>query len=378
MKVLTDADWNHIRSLYDGEIAYTDRAVGALIEGLEERGLLENSLLVFLSDHGEEFFEHGGFEHGHTMYNEQLKVPLMFILPDVIPRGVRVRRQVRLLDVMPTILDILQIDPGTHLEGVSLNPLLTGEGEIKPNRTGLLPDQIAFAEAMLHGREQKCVVAYPWKLIYDTVTREEMVFNLDEDPGEYSNLDGQVEETQDLLDETMFKTLFGLSNTWYIELAGGPGGHIFDLEIVPHKRPMAGTTQLVKILDEKGHIMKAERLPALTSGGDIISLEDLDLKGTVTLAFQVSPKRVQMGFDFSISGEPATSRTFMGEALTNPEAMPFTARGGRREPTNGAPPSRPAPPYIMIWHQGSGFEGERPVRLDDEIKKELRALGYIQ
>jgi len=67
--------------LYDGEIAYTDSEIGRLLDDLGERGLLENTLVVFTSDHGEEFLEHGGFEHGHTLYDELLHVPLLLHWP---------------------------------------------------------------------------------------------------------------------------------------------------------------------------------------------------------------------------------------------------------------------------------------------------------
>jgi len=99
-----EADWNHIRALYDGEIAFTDVAIGELLAGLEERGLRSNTLVVFLSDHGEEFFDHKGFEHGHTLFDEIIKVPLIFSLPGLIPENMRVGQQVRMLDVTPSAL----------------------------------------------------------------------------------------------------------------------------------------------------------------------------------------------------------------------------------------------------------------------------------
>ena len=80
------AEWNHVVSLYDGEIAFTDRAVGALLDGLGERGLLKNTLVVLLSDHGQEFFEHGAYGHGHSLYGEVLRVPLVFELARQDPR----------------------------------------------------------------------------------------------------------------------------------------------------------------------------------------------------------------------------------------------------------------------------------------------------
>ena len=187
------AEWDHIRALYDGEIRFTDEAVGALLDGLEERGLADNTLIVLMSDHGEEFFDHGGFEHGHTLYNELIRVPLIFSLPGRLPEAMRIGTQVRILDIMPTVLEILGIRPWTHLEGSSLVPLMTGEGEYASGGASLLPASFAYSECMLRGTEKKGLTAYPWKYVYDTITGEKMIFNLADDPGEKHNLAGSAQ-----------------------------------------------------------------------------------------------------------------------------------------------------------------------------------------
>lgn len=88
-------------ALYDGEIAYTDEQVGRLLDGLVERGLDDSTLIVFTSDHGEEFREHGGLEHGHSLYSELLHVPLIVRAPGV--RAGRVASSVGHVDVAPTV-----------------------------------------------------------------------------------------------------------------------------------------------------------------------------------------------------------------------------------------------------------------------------------
>jgi arylsulfatase A-like enzyme len=378
MKVLTPADWNHIRSLYDGEIAFTDMAVGHLIDGIEEMGLRRNTLIVFLSDHGEEFFEHEGFEHGHTLYEELLRVPLVFSLPDALLQGVRINRQVRLLDVAPTILDLLNIDPGTHIEGVSLRPLLTGKGDVNASSVSLLPPDVAYAEALLHGRERKSVTAYPWKLIYDTVNREEMLFNLEHDPGETDNVRAGEHEKCHLLEEVLFKTLFGISGTWYLEVAGDGRPHEFDITIRAQSRPVAGKISLPKIFDEHGHLVGPDRIRFDEVSPNMLKMEGLELTGKLTLAFKADPRRVPLTFDLTIDGQPATDRTFLGESLAQAGEMPFTQKRARQAESEGTPTGRPDTPYFLVWHTGSAFQDEKPVRLDEEIKQELRALGYIQ
>jgi arylsulfatase A-like enzyme len=372
------ADWDHIKALYDGEIAFTDKAVGDLIKGLEDRGLRGNTLVVFLSDHGEEFFDHKGFEHGHTLYDELIRVPLIFSLPGTVPEKVRIAEQVRHLDVMPTVLDILGIRPTTHLEGVSLKPLMNGEGSVETGAASLLPQKLAFSESMLYGTEKKSIAAYPWKLIYDTVTEERMLFNLAHDPGEHNNLIAEEPDVRAALEEVLFKALFGVSETWYVELAGGAGGHRFDVSLSASERPISGKFKMYKLFDSAGRLMGEDRMRLTEASDNVLRLDGLDLKGTVTLAFKATPKLVPLEIDLRIDGEPATDRTFLGESLSSPKTMPFKQRASREGPSKGAPGERPKPPYILIWHSLADYEVDTPVNLGDATKQKLKALGYIQ
>jgi len=85
---LSDADKNHLVGLYDGQIRYVDEQVGRLLEALLRTGQRANTIVIVTSDHGEEFWEHGNFEHGHTVYSELLHVPLIIGGPGLSPRRV--------------------------------------------------------------------------------------------------------------------------------------------------------------------------------------------------------------------------------------------------------------------------------------------------
>jgi arylsulfatase A-like enzyme len=112
--------------LYDGEVAYTDAQIGTLLDALGDLGLEESTLVVFTSDHGEEFLDHGGFEHGHTLYAELTRVPLMLRLPGVLePR--RVAASARHVDVSPTLCELAGIEPPAGFAGRSLLELTRGE-----------------------------------------------------------------------------------------------------------------------------------------------------------------------------------------------------------------------------------------------------------
>jgi arylsulfatase A-like enzyme len=99
---VTAADLDHLLALYDGEIRYADDEIGRVLDHLKARGLDRGTLVVVTSDHGEEFLEHGSWEHQKTLYEEVIRVPLVVNGPGVTPR--REAAQTSLLDVMPTIL----------------------------------------------------------------------------------------------------------------------------------------------------------------------------------------------------------------------------------------------------------------------------------
>jgi arylsulfatase len=130
--VPTPRDVEHLLALYDGEIAYWDAMFGSMLDYLRGRGLLDNTLLLVTSDHGDMFGEHGKWTHGNCLYEEVLRVPLLMRHSGVIPKGVVVEAPAQSMDIMPTILDWLSLDVPDGLDGVSLRAL--AEGRSAPDR----------------------------------------------------------------------------------------------------------------------------------------------------------------------------------------------------------------------------------------------------
>jgi choline-sulfatase len=379
MRGLTQADWHRIVGLYDGEIAFTDTAIADLLTGLDERDLRENTLIVFLSDHGEEFFEHGGFEHGHSLYEELIHVPLFFSLEGRLPEHARLSRPVRLIDVAPTILDFLGIEAPPGFEGVSIRPLLEGKGQPQDPGDNLLPPGVAYAEALMHGRERKCVMAYPWKLVYEMGTEERDLFNLEEDPSEVTDAAEVQPDRTAHLENRLFKTLFGMSDTWYVEMAAGEGQQVFDIEVTVKREPMPGDITVHKVLDSSGDVVYGSYPLILNRDGSHLCMKDLNFSGTLVLAFKIYPERFPVEFDFRIDNRSAAGSTYLGEKLEPPDAMPFTIGAGRGSVRSGGRPAgHRDPPCILLWYDESRYKGDTSIRLDEETKKELRALGYIQ
>lgn len=171
-------DLAHIKALYDGEIRYADGQVGRVLDRLAERGLHEDTLVVLTSDHGEEFLEHGAWEHQRTLYEEQLRIPLVLRGPG-IPAGRREPAQVNHLDLAPTILDWAGLPPLPTQRGRSLlKPL-----EYRPaygETDHALPDARKLFLRDGTGRS-KVILTYDRKS--DALTQEEW-FDLGADPGE--------------------------------------------------------------------------------------------------------------------------------------------------------------------------------------------------
>jgi arylsulfatase A-like enzyme len=128
-KKLPDNERKNAIGLYDGEIRYLDEnLIGPLISKLKETGLYEKTMIIFTSDHGEEFFDHGAWDHGHSLYNESIRVPLIIKFPDDKYKGLKITSAVSLVDIMPTILKEMKIDcSDLIMDGKNLFPLLNGK-----------------------------------------------------------------------------------------------------------------------------------------------------------------------------------------------------------------------------------------------------------
>lgn len=181
-------DLQHLLDLYDGSLRRVDTDFAALLRWMRARGIFDDTLIVILSDHGEEFKDHGGFLHTHV-YQEILHVPLIFIFPREDRQrfaGRRIAAPVRLIDVMPTILDYLDIPAPDGLQGVSLLPVL--------DDTGAPPEALVMSSYSRRG--YLALREAGWKLIEHTrrrlsgegfVTTREL-YDLSADPGERRNL----------------------------------------------------------------------------------------------------------------------------------------------------------------------------------------------
>jgi arylsulfatase A-like enzyme len=165
--VAYDRDW------YDGSIRAMDVEIRRLLETLRRLGLEENTLIVFLSDHGEEFLDHGRMFHGQTVYGELTQVPLFMRWPAGLPQGRVVEDLVQSIDVMPTLLEISGLTAPDGIQGQSLRPLLAGgaQGEgrwkVRPAITEKAITSPNGGGPPPHDTESYAIADGQWKLIHN-------------------------------------------------------------------------------------------------------------------------------------------------------------------------------------------------------------------
>ena len=164
--------------LYDAEVAQNDRVFGDLLDVLEARGLAGDTAVVYVSDHGEEFQEHGRWEHGLSLYEEVLRIPLVMRLPGVSPR--RVEAPAQHVDVLPTLLGHLGIEA----------PPTDGRDLLAARRRGDDPPDV-YTHLDVDGHRAASVIRGRYKLVLPqspSQGTEPMLFDLEADPAEQEDL----------------------------------------------------------------------------------------------------------------------------------------------------------------------------------------------
>lgn len=174
---------SQLKRRYDLEVEYVDREIGRLLEFMERRHLLDNTLVVFLSDHGEGLGDHNHFGHISQLYNSLLRVPFIMAYPGRLPEGRVIDERVGLVDLAPTVMDLMGLESPPRANGVSLVPLMAG-GEAEPRS---IVAETYRPEAY---SDKRALVRDGFKYIHSwTDDREwEELYDLSADPGELRDL----------------------------------------------------------------------------------------------------------------------------------------------------------------------------------------------
>ncbi len=172
-------DW--VRVLYEAEVRYVDECIGKVVDRLKELNIYDEALIVFTSDHGEELWEHDGFEHGHTLYSELVAVPLIFKLPKSSSRA-HISDRVANCAITPTLLDLAAVEyDSEHLSVASLSRYWENPG-------GDYDEAPIIGGGQLFYEEKDSVVFDGMKYIRSLGSGRKELYDLNRDPEERSNL----------------------------------------------------------------------------------------------------------------------------------------------------------------------------------------------
>ena len=353
------ADLDRIVGQYDGAIAYGDQEFGRFVRALRERGLYDRAMIVFLADHGEEFLDHGDWEHGHALFDEVVRVPLVVKYPRRREAGRRVARQVQLLDVLPTILKSQGLPvPG----GIVGRPLDESFGASGPERPAVL--ETSYFEYAAYGvrtSEAKYVRHFH-------PANVELFFDLRRDPGERQRLDADGSSRAQALKGVVEASLSSFRRRVRVD-----GADDYDLRL--------RTTGWIEVVERVG--LLATEGADVADDGHVLVLRlerQADRPRRVEVEFVTRPRGAPLWIDgtrggrrlrasevrVAAAGLPAPSLPFLvpdEEELAQELAAPF-----------GPPPS--AASGVSVWLVAP--RDGRVATLDQETRESLKALGYLR
>jgi arylsulfatase A-like enzyme len=424
-------DLAHLSALYDGEVHYVDRNIGDVLAALRPPAQAR-TLVALTADHGEELFDHQGWKHGQTLYEEQIHVPLLFRWDGHIPAGQRLSGTVRLVDVAPTLATAAHVAADPGWQGVDLLPALTG--------AAALAERPAFAEGLSSGPlramavlgRRKLIVfnraepfapadelqAYLWRHDLDRMARVEL-YDLDRDPTERRNLagpaagdvpgaaavaaargglagagsagtPGAAESRSPAAELSLLATVIGrrldrcLPGLRVIA-AGIPAGSRLRIEVTLARPPRLWSSFLLGAADVvEAHadrvtieLVGADPLPRGIRIEDEVTgagAGDLVLRLAATLDGRpLPPAQLSIASGAAYSGGGLTAAMLRASEWPQALQAPAAAEGAMAPNVAGG-----AGPVVAVWmHADSGESQRRQAGHDLETERRLRALGYI-
>jgi arylsulfatase A-like enzyme len=191
---ITEAEHEELWRNYRLEVEYLDRQIGSFLDTLDQQGALENTAVVIVGDHGDEFLEHGLYGHKNLPYDELTHVPLIIRFPETadVEQPATVDTPVRTIDILPTFLDLVDAELSeemkARIEGESLLSVINGA------ETGY---DVIVTEKEMRGADYLRLGfrTETWKYLYDGKTNEHRLYDLTEDPGELTDVADDHPET---------------------------------------------------------------------------------------------------------------------------------------------------------------------------------------
>ncbi len=357
----------YVQDRYDGELRYASAQMGRLFECID--GLPGKSLLIVHTDHGEEFWDHGGFEHNHTLYDELVRA-ILWIRPSGGWKGGphRIDSQVSLADLAPTLYDLVGIprQDWPQTDGVSLRPLLDPQaGSAEAQLTQSLAERPLHIGYLMYDTERWAVVHERGKYILHTISGQEELYDLQQDPGETRNL------AQDRADQLpAWRRRLAQATGWPVGLGWRVGLRAkkdAPLRIeLPVRVAAAGVFDPEAARKRRANLEWGESPAKLPSEVAEVTLSE---EGTV---ITVQPGSKPRGDLYILFGDeaPAGGAVIVGDSRSELGADPgMVMIGGYRMEFK---------PGAIIVPQDSMSDRVARTMADEESLEALRALGYVE
>jgi arylsulfatase len=367
------ADRKKVMALYDAALKHIDTQIGRLVATLGERGQLDDTVIVVAADHGEEFWDHGNFFHGQSLYDELLHIPLIVRAPGAAPAGTVIERPVRMIDVAPSLLEWAALERPATFEGRPLSqtiasPAAAGDDLIATATQAQFPTRYAIRSGGL-------------KLIESLDTGKRELFDVTADPHEEKNLAAQRPDDLAKLEARLAEARAPLRARGYQVRVVGPASGSAALDLKLESQPRSGTFLTLDRTSPFG----APKLALSTNGENLTAQATVDARGTgFRFDRLLSPRNIarddKLKLVVTADGKPVPLTAIaLGKDGAAPasDVIDITTPGltSATEPPCAAPESGVR---VCVWR----FPGEQvaamPEIKDPAVREKLRALGYLQ
>ena len=363
-------DQERIGDLYDGTIAYTDAQLGRLFDALKQRRLYDDAMIVVTADHGEEFWEHGSFFHGQSLYDELLRVPLLIKFPSSWNAGVEVTAAVSTLDLLPTVAEVMGAAAGIRADaswqGRSLVPLaggLRGDARVLSATVGRAESGSAPRHAVFDARS---------KLIVNVFDGSRELYDLARDPRERRNLltggaEPAAEPPAGLVEAYRRATEPLAKKGVHLRLSGdGRGARSYEVEVSTD--PPAPLVNLHRVaLDDDDRLTLSDHSARLAWRGILAPGRAEEIR------FDVLARAGELLVRLRLDGRDAVLPIVAGGGALRRVASVAHVNLAALEDRDRLPEQA----GLALWRSGSS-EAALPPALSAEEKQRLRALGYLQ
>lgn len=193
---ITEAEHQELWDHYEQEVEYVDAQFSALLDRLEDRGELQNTVVVVTADHGDEFFEQGQYGHGNLPYEQLVQIPLIIRFPDDTEAGTVIDQMVRSIDILPTVFEYAGVSPTEsmveRMDGRSLVPLLRYEESDPGIKHAVTEKRVRDTDDF-----RIAIRTEHWKYIYDGTIKKTKLYDLDADPDEVEDVSAEESSVAD-------------------------------------------------------------------------------------------------------------------------------------------------------------------------------------